>query len=368
VTEPEHLQQVDRTYVLSQGRKLSYFAGCDYFRLGNHPTVLAAFHRGLDRFGGNVAASRMTTGNHALYAELERRLAGFFRAPAAVLVPTGYLSNLVVAQALQGEFARAFVDEAAHPSLLDAARLLKTGVVRFKHRDPEDLALKVRTAGQKGAALVMTDGMFARDGSVAPLRLYKKLLPTGTIILIDDAHGAGVLGSHGRGTPEFEQVSTRNLIQTITLSKGFGAYGGAVLCTSALRKKILGKSRMYIGSTPIPLPLVQAALAALKLLERGGAVRRRLLRKTAHVRRQLSKAGIAVENNPGPIISFVPRNRRQEAALRGELLAAGVYPSFIKYPGTPARGHFRFVVSSEHTIGQLDCLARALCRAGVASA
>ncbi len=364
VTGTEPLQQVNRTYVLSGGRKLSYFGGCDYFRLASHPAVLRAVRTGLNRFGLNVAASRLTTGNHAVYEQLEALLARYFQAQAAVLVPTGYLSNLVVAQALQGEFAQVYADEAAHPSLVDAAMLLKARTIRFKHRDPEDLALKLRRGGRAGKVLIMTDGMFARDGSVAPLRQYIDLLPPGGMLLVDDAHGAGVLGTHGRGTPEFERIGRARLIQTVTLSKAFGTYAGAILCSRLLRKRIVSTSRMFIGSTPMPLPLALAALTAMKVLERGKALRARLFRKAAYFRRKLREAGIQNQEQPGPIISIVPQSARQITPLKNALLRQGTYPSLIKYPGVPASGCFRFAISSEHTVEQLDCLVRALCVLG----
>src|SRR5215813_10996451 len=107
MTEPETLQQIDRTYVLFRGRKLSYFSGCDYFRLSSHPRVIEAVQNGIRKFGLNVAASRLTTGNHQLYQQLEQALADFFEAQAALVVPTGYLANLVVAQTLAGNFSHA---------------------------------------------------------------------------------------------------------------------------------------------------------------------------------------------------------------------------------------------------------------------
>src|SRR5438445_5952373 len=124
MTEPEPLQQVERTYVRFRKRKLSYFSGCDYFRLASHPEVIAALKEGVTKYGLNVAASRLTTGNHVLYGELEKRLAAFFDAESALLVSGGYVTNLIVAQALGGNFSHAIVDEKAHPSLSDAARLL----------------------------------------------------------------------------------------------------------------------------------------------------------------------------------------------------------------------------------------------------
>src|SRR6185503_6182981 len=129
----EPLQQVERTFVLRQGRKLSYFGGCDYFRLSSHPAVLKALRTGLEQFGLTVAASRKTTGNHSLYEKLESALATFFGVDAAVLVSNGYVANLVATQALEGEFTHALIDERAHGSLLDAAGLLGCPIRRFKH-------------------------------------------------------------------------------------------------------------------------------------------------------------------------------------------------------------------------------------------
>src|SRR6266568_3241566 len=146
--EPEPLQQVERTYVRLGKRKLSYFGGCDYFRLASHPKVIAALHDGADRYGLNVAASRLTTGNHALYYKLEDELAAFFAVESATLISGGYLANLVAAQALAGNFSHALIDEKAHPSLSDAVRFLDCPILRFRHREPEDLVRAVNRCGR----------------------------------------------------------------------------------------------------------------------------------------------------------------------------------------------------------------------------
>src|SRR5215471_5553814 len=200
--EPEPLQQVDRTYVRHHGSRLSYFSGCDYFRLSNHPQVLDALHAGARRYGLNVAASRLTTGNHALYGTLESQLTDFFEAEDALLTPTGYLANLVVAQTLAGGFSHALVDAKAHPSLLDAAKLLECPVLQFAHRSSEGLARTVSRCGPEAKLILLTDGMFAHDGSSAPLSEYLAVLPGDALLLIDDAHGAGGLGGTGQGTPD----------------------------------------------------------------------------------------------------------------------------------------------------------------------
>jgi glycine C-acetyltransferase/8-amino-7-oxononanoate synthase len=358
--EPEPLQQVNRTYVRYRQRKLSYFSGCDYFRLASHPRVIAGLEAGVKKYGLNVAASRMTTGNHALYRELEAQLAGFFAAESALLVSCGYVTNLVVAQALAGHFSHALIDAAAHPSLADAARLLDCPVIEFKSRDPEALARAVQRCGPGSKLLVLTDGMFSSDGSAAPLAEYLKILPKDALILVDDAHGAGVLGRRGQGTPEHAGVSRRRVIQTVTLSKSFGAYGGAVLGSARLRQQILDHSRMFTGSTPLPLPLANAALAGVRILKTDQSLRQRLFRNTAYVKAALREAGLPLGETPGPIVRLPPCRPSEAARLERALLAAGIYPPFIKYPGGPPSGHFRFVISSEHSPRQLDGLLAVL--------
>src|SRR6185295_19144286 len=133
------LQQIDRTSVLYEGRKLAYFGGCDYFRLSSHPHVLQACVEGLHRYGLNVAASRLTTGNHRAYQALEERIAGSFGVESATLVSTGYVANSVAAQALAGQFSHAFIDQESHASLTDAAALLNARVIRFERGNAADL-------------------------------------------------------------------------------------------------------------------------------------------------------------------------------------------------------------------------------------
>ncbi len=204
--------------------------------------------------------------------------------------------------------------------------------------------------------------MFSRDGSAAPLTEYLRLLPRDALILVDDAHGAGVLGPTGKGTLEHGGVGRGRIIQTITLSKAFGVYGGAILGSKSLRQSILARSRLFVGSTPPPLPLASAALESLRILQEDATLRLRLLRNAAHVKTSLRKAGLVLADTPGPIIFIRPRNSTYAARLSHQLLAAGVYPPFLKYPNGPAGGYFRFVISSEHTRAQLDVQIKVLLR------
>ncbi|MBU6400185.1 MAG: aminotransferase class I/II-fold pyridoxal phosphate-dependent enzyme [Verrucomicrobia bacterium] len=353
------LQQVDRTRVRWHGRKFAYFAGCDYFRLASHPAVLRALREGLEKFGLNVAASRATTGNHRLFALLEQRLAAFFGVEDAVLVSSGYLSNQAVTQTLAGRFSHALIDERAHNSLVDAAQFLDCPIYRFKHRDAVDVARILARLGQWARPILLTDGLFSHDGSVAPLKLYRHTLPTDGWLLVDDAHAAGILGRMGRGTAELEGISRARLIQTVALSKAFGVYGGAVLTTRALAREIRARSRLFNGNTPLPLPLAAAALRALSLVRTDPLIER-LARKTAYVKSALRAGGFPVTDSPAPIVALAPPTRRDRQRCERRLLHYGVFPSFIRYPGGPAKGYFRFALSSEHSRAQLDALVAAL--------
>ncbi len=359
MTEAAPLQQVRRTYVRYHGQTLSYFGGCDYFRLASHPRILAAVRAGLQRFGLNVAASRITTGNHEVYVQLEQELAQFFGADAAVLANSGYVTSLMVAQTLAGQFSHALIDERAHAALHDAVGALHCPAFRFKHQDVTDFSNTLNRCGRETRPVVLTDGMYAHNGSVAPLAQYLKLLPRDGLILVDDAHGAGTLGRSGRGAVELAGVSRSRIVQNITLSKAFGVYGGAILCSRPLRQK-LRQSRLFIGSTPLPLPLAHAATAALRLRRAEPQMHTRLQQNASHLKHQLREGGWSLADFPGPIVPVHFKAKAANDNLKAALLRAGILPPFLKYPGSPAAGYFRFVISSEHTQRQLDRLGRTL--------
>jgi len=328
--------------------------------MAEHPAVLKAVTDGVKKFGLNVAASRVTTGHHKIYEVLEAELAQFFGAEDALLVSNGYVTGMVVAQALAGNFSHALLDERAHPALLDAAEQLNCPIFKFKHREVEDFKRVIVRCGRGARPIVLTDGMFAPDGSIAPLKAYLKYLPRDGIILVDDAHGGGVLGKRGQGTVELEGVRRRQIIQCLTLSKAFGVFGGAVLGARELRAKIFERSRAFIGSTPLPLPLANAVLQSLKILKgRGRDLREQLNKNVEHVRTALRNTGMGLLETPGPIIPLFAKSPSQTRLLKKHLLAAGILPPFVKYPGF-GDGYFRFAISSGHSRPQLDKLVKVL--------
>jgi 8-amino-7-oxononanoate synthase len=360
MTEPEQMQLVGENEIRWRRRTLVHFSGCDYFRLGRDSKVARAARVALAKHGLNVSASRRTTGNNEIYARLEAELAAFFGAEAAVVFPDGYLAPSAAAQAVAGEFSYALIDEFAHAALADAARMLDCPIKKFKHRDVSGLANVLSKCGSNARPIVLTDGMFSHDGSVAPLAGYLKILPLRGMILMDDAHGAGVVGATGRGALEYSGVSRARIIQCVTLSKAFGVYGGAVLASRTFREKIVARSRMFMGTTPLPPPLAGAALAALGILKREPARRKKLFRNVTYLRAQLREVGWEIPETPGPIVHLPEMNSSAAENLKKRLLAAGIYPPFVKYGSSSAAGYFRFVISSGHTRVQLDRLIAVL--------
>lgn len=354
------LEFAGRTRVRWGGRALVYFGGCDYYRLSSHPEVRRALRAGLKAHGLNVAASRLTTGNHPLYEELEGRLAKFFEMEAAVVVSSGYVTNLVVAQGLAGCFTHVLIDEAAHTCLDDAVPFLGGRALRFHTRDPQHVAWWLRRLGRRAKPILLTDGMFAHDGSLAPVGDYLQHLPRTATLLLDDAHGAGTLGPTGKGTLECLGVTDPRIVLTLTLSKAFGSYGGAILGRREVIDRVRARSALFAGNTPPPLPLVCAALTSLQLLRADRGLRRRLATNTNRVKAALRRADLPVVDSPSPIVSLTPRTDAQAARLQRALLAAGIYPSWIHYPGGPPQGYFRFALSSEHSSTELDRLCGVL--------
>jgi 8-amino-7-oxononanoate synthase len=355
----EPLQQVERTCVLWRGKKLGYFGGCDYFRLSSDPRVVQAVSDGLRRYGLNVAASRKTTGNHVLYERIETEAARFFGAECARLVSSGYLANIVAAQALRATIAHVLIDERAHASLQDAALFLQCRVTRFNHRDSGDLAKKLAQLKDRSRVALLTDGLFAHDGSFAPLRSYRQILGANGLLWVDDSHAAGVTGDHGEGSLGAAGLNRHNTVQTITFSKAFGVYGGAVLCDAATGGRILNQSSAIVGNTPLPLPLAAGVIASLKLHQSGARLRKKLRDNIELFWREI---GATVATPLAPIIALTAARPER---VRAQLLRQRIYPSLIRYPGGPPEGYFRFALSSEHSVAQISALANVLASAEI---
>ena len=350
------LVQVDPTIVEFQGRRLTYFGGSDYLRLGWHPEVRRAVQRGLRRWGLNVAAGRTTTGNHPVYGQLERLLARTFRFPAAVLTSAGYLAPLVAAQGLAGQVTHLFLADTAHGCLRDAARLLSVPIREFGGRSGATLRLELAVLPPGSRPLVMVNGLSPLDGSVSPVKELLAEVPESGWLLVDDAHGVGTLGQRGGGVLELAGVRDPRVILTGTLSKALGAYGGFVLGSRAFRNAIVAGSRVFQGNTPLPPPWASAAVRSLELLKEHGTSWRAQLDERIRYVRDAFEPTDPRRSAVGPAFTLSPRHPRDVARLTRRLLAAGIYPSRIRYAQGPADQFFRFALSRRHRWEELTRL------------
>ena len=353
------LRFLDRTRVLHEGKPYLFFGGTDYHRFASHPDVIRALREVAETDGLSCAGSRTTTGNHPLLVELERKLAAFLGAEEAILCSSGYLSNAVVLEAVASEFQRFFIDSGAHSSLAaPASRLPQGTVATFRHADAEDLERELKSRLRPGERpLILTDGVVPVDGEMPPLAAYwTAARDLGGALLVDDAHGIAVIGPSGKGSPGEAGLPAESFIQTGTLSKGLGAFGGFVAGPAGLAGKIMEKSQTFVGATPIPPPIAAAAIRSIEILERSPGLIAGLRARMLRVRERVRAMGFRVPSSPAPILSITHHNVSKNLRLRSLLFERGIYPTFSQYPGSPPGGHFRFAVSSVHTDADVDLL------------
>lgn len=340
-------------------RTLTSFGGCNYLGLAQHPRVLRAAGEAMARYGLSTSASRETTGNTRLHADLELALAAFCGHPSALLVPDGYTANLAAMQALAAAGVRAAViDARAHASLRDAAVMAGLSVRPFAHLDASDARRMLDAAS--GPAVVATDSVFAADGAIAPAADLLAALRPGDRLLLDDCHGLAVLGCQGRGLADHLGLISPALVVTTTLAKGLGCAGGVVMGQTELIDTARARSTAYICTTPASPVLVGAAIEALAVLQTEPGLHERLAANIRAVREMLAPRYGVDPEQPSPIIAFTTGTPEDMRRLQAAADAAGLILPLVSYPGGPAPVYFRLSVSAAHTPEQIDLLASAL--------
>lgn len=356
------LEATSARTVRVDGIELLAFHGCGYLGLGHEPAVLAAARDALDRYGASALASRTTSGNLEVHERLEAALADFLGTEAALVLEDGFLADLAVVQALAARgHGVALLDADCHPSLVSAARL--AGVERFEYGSGDvtrALALLDRTRDRR--PLVLTDGVFAMHGRLAPLADLLRILPEGAVVVVDDCHGVGVLGEHGRGTVEAFGEPDERIVVTGSLAKGLGAAGGFVAGAAEHVEAVRRGAETFVTTTGLAPPAAAAALAALELFRAEPARLERLRANTGQLHRVARRVGLRSSGTFLPVLRIpfddFDEARRVAAALHVE----GLFAPAMRYPGAPAGGILRAAVSSEHTAHDLRRLEEALLR------
>jgi 8-amino-7-oxononanoate synthase len=354
-----------RALIIAGGRELIDFSSNDYLGLAHHPCLAAAMSACAARAGAGSGASHLITGHGSEHARLEEELAAYTGRQRALLFSTGYMANLAVMAALSARGECVLLDRLCHASLIDGARLSGATLRRYRHADADSAARLL--AGERGAAaLIATDGVFSMDGDLAPLPQLARLAErAGAWLVVDDAHGLGVVGASGRGVLEHFGLSSQAVPVLVgTLGKAFGSFGAFVAGDADLIEFLIQKARTYIYTTALPQPVAAATRAALALVQAESWRRERLQALTAYFRRAALEAGVPLGTSATPIQPVVLGSAAAALAAQRELAQAGFWVVAIRPPTVPAgSARLRITLSALHTEQQLDALARQLARA-----
>ncbi len=346
----------------SEGRELLSFCSNDYLGLANHPELIAAFKRGADEYGVGSGAAHLVNGHSHAHHALEEELAAFTERPRALLFSTGYMANLGIAGALLGRRDSAFEDRLNHASLLDAGLLSGAQLVRYAHADP--MALEKRLQASKSEEkLVLTDGVFSMDGDIAPLpALAEAAMPNGAWMMVDDAHGLGVLGHSGGGSLQHFGLGLDDVpILMGTLGKGIGSFGAFVAGSEALIETLINKARPYIYTTAMPPAVAEATRASLRLVQSDGWRREKLHSLIARFRSGATQLGLHLMDSMTPIQPLLVGDAHEAVRLSEALLDKGILISAIRPPTVPeGTARLRITLSAAHSEEQVDHLLATL--------
>jgi 8-amino-7-oxononanoate synthase len=343
------------------GRQVVNFCSNDYLGLAHHPEVIAAFKNGVDRYGAGSGSAHLICGHSRAHHALEEDLAAFTGRERALLFSTGYMANLGVISALLGRGDCVLEDRLNHASLLDGGLLSGARFKRYRHADNDDLQTKL--AGCEAKAMIASDGVFSMDGDLAPLPQLSRLANQYQAgLLIDDAHGFGVLGETGGGIVQHFGLSQLDVPMLMgTLGKAFGTFGAFVAGSEELVEMLIQKARTYVFTTALPAAVAEATRASLRLLQQESWRRDRLQQLIARFRSGAEQQGLQLMDSLTAIQPVLIGDSGRAVAVSNRLLEQGFWVSAVRPPTVPAgTARLRITFSANHTEAQVDALLEAL--------
>ncbi len=353
--------------VLEDGRSLINLCANNYLGLANHPSVVAAAHEALDRYGYGVASVRFICGTQTIHRELEERLSAFLSLQDTILYSSCFDANGGLFETLLGQEDAVISDALNHASIIDGIRLCKARRLRFANNDMNELEQALKDSQGAGVRLIATDGVFSMDGSIARLNDICDLADRyGAMVMVDDSHATGFIGAHGRGSHEFRGVLGRIDIMTGTLGKALGGAGGGYVAAS---REIVGwlrqRSRPYLFSNSIAPPVAATTLKVLELLENSSQLREKLHANARYFRSNLQALGFDLIPGEHPIITIMLGDAPLAAKLADLALAAGVYVVAFAFPVVPhGKARIRTQMNAAHSTAQLDRALEVFARVG----
>jgi len=340
------------------GRKVLNMCSNNYLGFANEPRLKEAAKKAIDKWGVGPGAVRTIAGTLKIHEELEKALAEFKKVEAVLFLQTGFIANQAVIPAIVGAGDAILSDELNHASIIDGVRLSKAERYIWKHRDVKDLEEKLKEATEKGARrkLIITDGVFSMDGDLAPLPEIVELAEKyDAMVMVDDAHGEGVLGEAGRGIVDHFGLHGRVDIEIGTLSKAFGVVGGYVAGKKELIDYLKQKARPFLFSTPLSPADTAASLEAVKILMESGDRVKKLWDNARYFKENMKKLGFDLGVSETPITPVMLYDAKVATEFSKRLLEEDVFAQAIGYPTVPkGKARIRVMISAVHTKEDLD--------------
>ena len=354
-------------WLVVDGKRVQNFCSNNYLGLANNPRLVAAAKKALDQFGVGPGAVRSIAGTMDLHLELERRLAAFKGVEAAITFQSGFAANLAAIAALVTRDDAIFSDELNHASIIDGCRLSGAPVIRFAHADPADLEKVIADhAGTYRRALCITDGVFSMDGDIAPLdKIYEITSRYGIMLMVDDAHGEGVMGKGGRGIVDHFHLHGKVDIEVGTLSKAFGVVGGLVAGKAVIVDWLRQRGRPFLFSSAVTPPDVAATIAAIDLLEESTELVDRLWDNARYFKGEMKRLGFDTGQSVTPITPVMLGEAPLAQQFSRELFEEGVFAMSLGFPTVPrGKARIRVMISSAHTHEDLDLALEKFAKVG----
>jgi len=342
--------------VTINGNDVILLCSNNYLGIAEHPALRQAAIAALERYGFGSGASRLVSGNMNLHEELETRIAAFKGTASAILFNSGHAANTGVIPAIAGEGDLVLSDRLNHASIIDGCRLSRARTLVYHHCDCDHLEslLKGHTVARR--KLIVTDGVFSMDGDIAPLADLAGLAERyNAILMVDDAHGTGVLGEGGRGTAEHFGLAGRVHIQMGTLGKSLGSFGAYVAGDSDIIRHLQNAARSFVFSTSLPPAVCAASIAALDVLEREPWRRKKLGENRDRLVNGLAGLGIRTGNSRTPIIPVIAKDTPSALKASQDLLERGIFAPAIRPPSVPeGSSRIRATVMATHSSADID--------------
>lgn len=350
------LESRQDTEVIMEGRRRIMLGSNNYLGLTAAPEVVAAAEAALAEYGTGCSGSRFLNGTLRLHLELERELAEFVHMDGAVTFSTGFQSNLGIISALAGRGDYVVCDRENHASIYDGCRLSFGKMLRYRHADMDDLEAKLRAVPESAGCLIVTDGVFSMGGDIAKLPEICELAARyGARVMVDDAHGLGVIGEGGRGTASHFGLEGKVDVIMGTFSKSLASLGGYMAASELVCDYVRHNSRPFIFSASIPPSACAAALAALRLLRERPELPRRLLSLASYARAGLKARGLRIIESETPIIPIYTYEMENTLTSAKRLYDAGVYVNPVLPPAAaPGECLLRVSCMATHTEALLD--------------